>query len=280
MSVSSKLVRCVAVAFAFGLAFSTSALAQGGLPPGKGAPKGPLPAVEPPSPKKATHTRVFTPKHTDPAEVLQAIDMLLEGVANLEPVLDSPAPPGIPGVGPGFTPGGPGKPFGPGAPGGPGGPGPVPGGFPGAGLLGGIGLGGMMGGVAGPPHAARLAMDKRTGSIIVRGPEKELQIASDLFKLLDNPPDKPLPEFKSLRAFPLKFTRASNVANLAGELEFGVAVLALDEAKLLVAVGPPDAIRELAELVTALDAPVEKGPDTEKRKKLFSSDKEDAKLAR
>jgi hypothetical protein len=62
------------------------------------------------------------------------------------------------------------------------------------------------------------------------------------------------------------------VASLAGELEIGAAVLALDEAKLLVVVGPPEAVRELVELVSSLDAPVDKGPDPEKRKKLFSQD--------
>jgi hypothetical protein len=111
-----------------------------------------------------------------------------------------------------------------------------------------------------------------SGATSRNGAAKELQIAADLFKLLDTPRDQPLPESKSLRAFPLKHAGASELAALAGELEIGAAILALDEAKLLVVVGPADAVRELAELVNSLDAPTKKAPDPEKRKKLFQAE--------
>ena len=45
-------------------------------------------------------------------------------------------------------------------------------------------------------------------------------------------------EVKSLRDFPLKHTKASNIAHLANEVEIGAALLALDEAKLLVTLLP------------------------------------------
>jgi type II secretory pathway component GspD/PulD (secretin) len=262
MSVRIRFARRLAATLVFGVAFGMSATAFGGALGGKSGSKTPPPPPEPAG--KGTQTRVFTPQNTDPADVLRAINELLDGVAALEQTPDPAGPAGGPGLPPGPPPGGGGRP--PGI-GGPPGIGPMPGapfgGFPPA-------LG-MLGGAGGPPigHAARLALDKRTGSIIVRGPAKELQIAADLFKLLDTPRDQPLPESKSLLAFPLKHAGATELAALAAELEIGAAILALDEAKLLVVVGPADAVRELAELVNSLDAPTKKAPDPEKRKKLF-----------
>jgi type II secretory pathway component GspD/PulD (secretin) len=266
MSVRIRLARRWAATLVFGVAFGMNAPAFGGTLGGKSGSKSPPPQPEPAS--KGTQTRVFTPQNTDPADVLRAINELLDGVAALEQAPDPGAPAGGPG-----TPAG--------VPSGPGGRPPGIGGSPGIGPMPGAPFGGfppalgMLGGAGGPPigHGARLALDKRTGSIIVRGPAKELQIAADLFKLLDTPRDQPLPESKSLRAFPLKHAAASELAELAAELEIGAAVLALDEAKLLIVVGPADAVREWAELVNALDAPTKKAPDPEKRKKLFPAEK-------
>ena len=287
MSATGNFARRLATTILIGMAFSWAAMAHGGGTGDNGTPKkGPAPAPEPA--KKVTQTRVFTPKYTDPAELLQAIDVLLESVGVLEQAAAVPGVVGGLGGLPGAFPGAGGQPAGPGVPGAPQGGagiggagiggaafGGLQGGVPGHGL-GLLGFGGMIGGGTLPPdsNAARLALDKRTGSVIIRGPEKEVQIATDLVKLLDNPPGKPLPEVKSLRAFPLKHTKPSNIASLANEVDIGVALLPLDEAKLLVAVGPPEALREVVELVSALDAAVEKRPDTEKRRKLFAPDQE------
>src|SRR4051794_37256467 len=102
MSAKGIIARRLAACIAIGMAIGWGAAVQGGAPGDKGAPKEAAPAAEPA--KKITQTRVFTPKHTDPAEVLQAIDMLLDSVAGL----DHPPATGLQGLSglPGGLPGG------------------------------------------------------------------------------------------------------------------------------------------------------------------------------
>ena len=295
MSAKSRLAQRFAAIIAIGIAFSWGLTAHGGAPGEKGAGKGSAPEAA----KKSMQMRVFMPKHTDPAEVRRAIELMLQEVGNLEHPPMAGGGAGLFGM-IGGQPGGPGARPAPGVPGvqpAPGGPGGLPGGAPGAGapggalgFQGGAGLGGFQGALGGAgmmgmvgvlplaPPPLLVALDKRTGSVIVRGPEKEIEIAADLFKVLDNAPDKPLPEVKSLRALPLKHVLPSNIASLAGELDMGVALLALDDAKLLVAVGPPEAMRQVVELVSALDVAEEKRPN-QKLKKLFGPDQQNKEAA-
>jgi type II secretory pathway component GspD/PulD (secretin) len=122
------------------------------------------------------------------------------------------------------------------------------------------------------PYESRLVLDERTGSIVIRGPESEVQIAADLVTLLDTPADKPLPEVKSLRAFTLKHAVPSNLADLTSNLDVRVAILPLDAAKLLLVGGSAEAMREVGDLVKTLDVPAPKAPPPDKRKKLFAQD--------
>jgi type II secretory pathway component GspD/PulD (secretin) len=206
---------------------------------------------EPQARKKATSpeaassvvTRVFTLKHTEPAEVVQAIGMFLDSMAALN------APAG-------------------GAPVGPAGPRPGPQGPAGGGAIGGAGI--LRAGPGGTAaHDTRVFLDERTGSIAVRGPDSEVQVVADLVTLLDNPADMALPEVKSMRAYTLKHAAPSGIAELANSLDLRVAVLPLDDAKLLVVAGPSEAMRELGDLVKMLDIATPK-TQPEKRKKLFS----------
>src|SRR5437764_4539094 len=70
MSARSRFTGHLILTIAIGLALGRGAMAQGSGPGGKDAPKGSPPLPEPA--KKVTLTRLFTPKHTDPAEVLDA----------------------------------------------------------------------------------------------------------------------------------------------------------------------------------------------------------------
>jgi type II secretory pathway component GspD/PulD (secretin) len=144
--------------------------------------------------------------------------------------------------------------------------------------LGGPGFKPGGGGFGGPPGAfpqgleTRLSLDRRTGSIIARGPAIDLDVAADLMKVLDTPPDEVPPEVKSLRAFQLKHATASALAEHATRLDLQIAAVGLDEAKLLLVTGFPDAVQELAQLVKALDVPTPKG--IEKQRKLFAPEKQ------
>jgi hypothetical protein len=98
------------------------------------------------------------------------------------------------------------------------------------GALGGGGLGGFSGGVVnlaqafgmagGPPSnvagasagATRFAVDARTRTFLARGPERELQIVTDLITVLNTAPGKPLPKVKSLHVFKLKHAMPEDVA--------------------------------------------------------------------
>jgi type II secretory pathway component GspD/PulD (secretin) len=237
--VSSKLLRPVSA-----FALVGAALLIGGTVVGQPQTKTKGPSTDASS---SLVTRVFTLKHTEPAEVVQAINMFLASVAALNPPAPGAgAPAGAgprPQLVPSFIPGGPG-----------GGSG---------------GVGGFAGGAPpGPAHESRIFLDERTGSIVVRGPDSEVQVAADLVTLLDSPADAPLPDVKSMKAFTLKHATANSIAELANTLNLHVAVLPLDEAKLLVVAGPSEAMRELGDLVKTLDVPAPKaGPLL--RKKLF-----------
>jgi hypothetical protein len=223
---------------------------KGGLPGGKKGPPGGIGDLPGDIGDPFTiQTRVFVPKHTDAAEVLRAMQLFLERAAPVRADFAGGAmPPG--GVGGGGPPPGGGSTKGPGGfrPGG-GGFGGPPGTFP-------------------PGAETRLSLDRRTGSILVRGTASDLGLAADLVKVLDAPADEPLPEVKSLRAFQLKHASATALAEHAARLDLHVAAVGLDEAKLLLVTGFPDGVQEVAQLVKTLDVPAPKG--LENRRKLFA----------
>jgi beta-lactamase regulating signal transducer with metallopeptidase domain len=218
--------------------------------------------------------KVFRVQHVDPAVLAQAGATLLAG-------------PGSPGTGPaggpfgGFGGAGPSRPSGPGMPGGlgiGGGAlgGTVPGGlsFTGGGLagqlgaLGGGGLAGLAGGLGTGPDGSwfgsggetRFAGDPRSRTLIVRGPEREVQIITDLVTVFDTAPKKKAPKVKNLHVFKLKHADPDNVIQTLSQLgiqaRIAPARLGPEEGEqelFLIAMGPDDQIREVRQVIEALD---------------------------
>src|SRR5207244_8659125 len=153
-----------------------------------------------------------------------------------------------------------------GAAGGPrgGGAGMMPGG-PGAGDKGGMGpagfgggmgaLGGGPGGAGGAPLNAtwRMAVDSRTNALIIRGADKDLQMAADLVAVLDVPADQPMPNVKNVTAFKLKFAPASEAAAILQELELGAQIVPDERTNSIIIAGPEAGRKEIGELIGALD---------------------------
>ena len=96
-----------------------------------------------------------------------------------------------------------------------------------------------------------------------------MQLAADLFAVLETPAGNPPPRVKSLQAFALRHTNADELHGVVTQLDLGVRIVALAGAKLLIAAGPEDTLKELAELVQALDVPAVKPPKPKEQKKLF-----------
>jgi hypothetical protein len=196
------------------------------------------------APAKVLKTRVFRLKACDPDDVRQILEGLLEEPAEMGaaggPVFGGGG--GLVGAAPGF--GAPGA----GAVGGPG--------FGGFG--GGAGIGGGFAGLAGATQTWRVATHANTRALVVRGSERDLQIASDLVTVLETPDDKPLPEVKSLRAFRLKHADADELVSVVQELEIQARIVAAPLARLLIARGAAETLGEVAELVKELDVEVKK----------------------
>lgn len=203
----------------------------------------------PAKPAPALRLRVFRLKHAQPEEVLQVLGHLLEpaaagaGLGGMMPSGDMP--------GAGLM-----------APGGGGGAGPA-GGPMGPGMLGGFlppGAGGLGGGMGETP-SWRLASDPRTRSLIVRGTEADLQMATALVSLLDAGPGKVLPKVKGLSAFRLKHAAPEEIVQVLQQLDLGGRVVPLPSAMLIIAAGPEATLREVGEVIEALD--VEEKPPSE-----------------
>jgi type II secretory pathway component GspD/PulD (secretin) len=195
---------------------------------------------------KPLKTSVYRLKHSDPEEVRQVLESLLE----VPEVPDVPLPPGGPGAVGG---GGVGGNFG------------IVGG--GGGALGAVGgFGGM-----GVLPRWRLAVDARTQALIVRGAEEDLRIASDLVAVLDQPAGKAPPAVKSLRAFPLAHADADELAQVLGELNLPARTVPVSTKKLLIATGPEEALKEVGEVIKELDVAVKsedpKPEDTKPKEK-------------
>jgi hypothetical protein len=215
----------------------------------------------------APRIKVFRLQHRDPEEVRDVLAKLLprgDGTPGGEgggvPMMGSMGGPRGGGMMPpgGMMPGGGGRPGG-GRSGGMGsGMGPPGGGPPGmmgaGGLSGGPPGGGLVGmGGFGIVHGWRLAVDNRTNCLIVRGSEQDLQMASDLVAMLDRPEGKPMPRLKNIRAFKLKFADPEQVAMMLHALEINATIAPAPKATLLIVSGPEAAIKEVTEVIEAVD---------------------------
>jgi hypothetical protein len=249
-----------------------------------GGPRVPEPGErEPGHPPKL---KVFHLKHRDPTVVAQVAEMLLADTSGGRAALGGRGfdpgqfgsrggmpfggfPGGRPGGGSiaGFS-GGPGMPRGIGGIGG-GGIGGLGGGF-GAlgGAVGALGGGPVGDGWFGGVGDTRFAADPRSRTLIVRGPERDIQIIADLVTVLDVAPKKAAPKVKNLRVFRLKHADSDTVAAAVSQLgiQARIAPARLERGDgsddlLVIAMGSEEQIREVSQVIEALDVPSKEQPD-------------------
>jgi type II secretory pathway component GspD/PulD (secretin) len=110
-----------------------------------------------------------------------------------------------------------------------------------------------------PGVVARALADPRTRSLIVRGTEKDQQLAADLVAVLDAPEGKPLPAVKALKAFRLQHIDANDLASMLQQLDprMGYRLAPVGSMKLLLATGTDEQMKELTDAVKKLDIPAE-----------------------
>jgi type II secretory pathway component GspD/PulD (secretin) len=106
---------------------------------------------------------------------------------------------------------------------------------------------------------ARALGDPRTRSLIVRGTEKDQQLAADLVAVLDTPEGKALPEVKALKAFRLQHLDPNDLTNILLQLDprMTYRLAPIGRMKLLLATGTEEQMKELADAVKKLDVPGE-----------------------
>jgi type II secretory pathway component GspD/PulD (secretin) len=114
--------------------------------------------------------------------------------------------------------------------------------------------------VAKPDHpviVCRAVGDPRTRSLIVRGLDKDVQLAADLIAILDTPDNKPLPDVKSLKAFRLQHLDANDLVGIMEKLNpnLNYHLVAIGRLKLVLARGNDEQMSEVAEAVKELDIP-------------------------
>ena len=110
-----------------------------------------------------------------------------------------------------------------------------------------------------PATVARALGDPRTRSLIVRGTEKDQQLAADLIAVLDTPEGKPLPEVKALKAFRLQHLDPDDLTSMLQTLDprMTYRLAPIGRLKLLLATGTEEQMKELTDAVKKLDIPAE-----------------------
>src|SRR4051794_12010159 len=107
------------------------------------------------------------------------------------------------------------------------------------------------------PATLRVVVDLKARALVVRGTEKDLEFAGDLVAVLDAPEDKPVPATKEVRAFRTRRDAAEVFRMLSGlDAEPEYRAPACGRMKLIVAVGPAEALEDLADTLKELDVPV------------------------
>ena len=191
--------------------------------------------------------KVFRLSHSDPEQLSGVLQSLLPEES--EAMAAGPAaaiggPPGGLGIGGGMLG------FGGGA---------LGGGRPGG--LGG-GQGALGGGMAGPTW--RLTADPRTKSLIIRGSEKDVDIAADLVAVLDLPADKSMPKVKNLRAYKLKHASAQDLNAVLSSLEMDARMVPIEKGNILIVAGTEDVMKDVDSVVEALDIEVQQSKEPPK----------------
>jgi beta-lactamase regulating signal transducer with metallopeptidase domain len=217
---------------------------------GKGGGNKKSPSGEPPVLK----LKVYRLNHRAP----QDLQLLLEGLLEETPGLPWGAVMGgggggMPGRGT-MLPGGSGKMGPPGLSGGP---------------RGGAGPGGGEGPATyiSQGNTWRIVVDPRTRSLIVRAAESNQQRVADLVALLDVPAGKAIPKVKNLRAFKLRHAKVESLLEVLQQLGTNARLMGDAPANTLVAAGSEGDLKEIAEVVEALDVEVQSAPGDERRSK-------------
>lgn len=103
---------------------------------------------------------------------------------------------------------------------------------------------------------AKVAVDARSGSVIVRGRAEHIELASELVSILEQPPGKALPKTKRLQALELKHAAANELETLTKQL--GLRAMGLPDLKLVIAAGGEAELAAWSKLVRDLDVPERK----------------------
>jgi beta-lactamase regulating signal transducer with metallopeptidase domain len=208
----------------------------------KAALEAKLKALEAKATEAAVRIKVFRLEHQDPEEMRGVIEALLlnrQGSAGAA---------GGEGAGPAMGPMGMRPPMG-------GIMRPMPAGGV-AGMMPGMGSGGM----GRPDTTWRLAVDKRSRSLIVRGTEQDIRTVADLLAVLDVGEGKGVLRVKNLRVFRLRYANAHEVAGILGALGIDGVVVAAPGGRSIVANGPESALKEIGEVIEAVDVEGKPGP--------------------
>jgi type II secretory pathway component GspD/PulD (secretin) len=183
--------------------------------------------------------KIFRLKYRDAKEMANVLTRFLQSAPPAAAMGMGPMGPGGPGMASGMMPGG-----------------------KGGGMMGPGGMGGMMGGGMPAGRTWSVAADQRANCVIVRGTEHDLQLAADLVATLDVAEDKPAPQAKNLRVIRLRFADANEVAQVLDQLHVEANVVSAPKAHAVIVSGPPAALKEVSEVIEALD--VEGKPETGK----------------
>jgi hypothetical protein len=189
--------------------------------------------------------KVFRLTKHDPQEARAALRKLMG-----EPVVEAPARPAAPA--PAAAPGG--LQVGAGAPFGQLG---ALGALGALGQLGAVGQVGVFGGQVGISSGPRAVIDRRTKALVVRGTKDEVDTAAELVAALNAPAGK-APAAKSLRSFRLQHADARDLEKLIRDLDpsWEVRVAAVGRVLFVLTRDlDPASVKELADLVKALDVP-------------------------
>jgi len=100
----------------------------------------------------------------------------------------------------------------------------------------------------------RLTVDEKTKAIMMRGPEPDVLLASELMTVLDLPEDQPVPgRLAAIRAFRLKEADAEKVAENLQGLGPRAKIVSVPELRLVIAAGPDQDLKDLSEAIKTLD---------------------------
>jgi hypothetical protein len=121
----------------------------------------------------------------------------------------------------------------------------------------------------------RLTVDEKTKAIMMRGPEPDVVLASELMTVLDLPEDQPVPgRLVAIRAFRLKDADAEKVAENLQGLGPRAKIVSVPELRLVIAAGPDQDLKDLSEAIKTLD---NSDPDGSGTRRKVGGEVEDGK---